>query len=302
MKSHWVRVTMAALAASLLIAGPVSAFEAPLLVPVQSKPGSVRLMVHAGESGAPFGFQIERMKRSEYDALGGWPASPTGSWMTGAFTGIPSFNIEGSADAYALAAGEVIEVELGQLFAETGVVATDLEELDPDTEYVIRVRTTGFGPWLPGPFTETMVVGSAPLAQNCTFTQGYWKNHPESWPVGSLTLGTVNYTAAELLLILKTAPQGRRILILAHQLIAAKLNLANGADPGSAATTIADADALIGAQVCPPLGSGVLANQPAIGYANLLDDFNNGLIGPGHCLVVPATAKTWGSVKAQYRN
>jgi len=112
----------------------------------------------------------------------------------------------------------------------------------------------------------------------------------------------VNYTAAELLLILKTPPQGRRIVILAHQLIAAKLNLAHGASPASIAATIANADALIGGQVCPPIGSGSVGNQPAIDYANTLDDFNNGLIGPGHCAVVPATSKTWGSVKAQYRN
>ena len=302
MKSHWVRVTMAAVVGSLLVAGPAAALDVPVVVPIQSKPGSVRLMVHAGDSGAPLGFYIERMKKSEYDALGGWPTSSTGSWMSGTFTGTPSFNIQGTGDAYALAPKEAIEVELGQLFDETGVVATDLEELEPNTQYVIRVKTNGTGPFPPSGFTETIVVGSAPLAQNCTFTQGYWKNHTEAWPVGGLTLGTVNYTAAQLLLILETAPQGRKMVILAHQLIAAKLNLANGADPGSISTTIANADALIGAKVCPPIGSGMLTNNPATTYANLLDDFNNGLVGPGHCGVVPATAKTWGSVKAMYRN
>src|SRR5688572_4120879 len=199
MKSHWVRVTMAAVGGSLLVAGPAAALDAPVVVPMQSKPGSVRLMVHAGDSGAPLGFYIERMKKSEYDALGGWPTSPTGSWMSGTFTGTPSFNIQGTGDAYALAPSEAIEVELGQLFDETGVSATDLEELQPNTQYVIRVKTNGTGPFAPSGFTETIVVGSAPLAQNCTFTQGYWKNHTEAWPVTNLTLGTVNYTAAELL-------------------------------------------------------------------------------------------------------
>jgi hypothetical protein len=293
---------MAAVVGSMLVAGPVAALDAPLVVPIQSKPGSVRLMIHAGPSGAPLGFYLERMKKSEYDALGGWPSSPTGSWMSGTFTGIPSFNIEGTADAYALAPGEAIEVELGQLFDESGVVATDLEELEPNTQYVIRVKTNGSGPFAPSGFTETMVLGSAPLARNCTFTQGYWKNHTGAWPVGSLTLGTVSYTAAELLLILQTPPQGRKLVILAHQLIAAKLNLANGADPGAISTTVTNADLLIGAKVVPPIGGGMLTNNPATAYANALDDFNNGLVGPGHCGSVPATSKSWGSVKAIYRH
>ena len=51
----------------------------------------------------------------------------------------------------------------------------------------------------------------------------------------------------------------------------------------------------------PPIGSDSLPTNPAVAYANTLDDFNNGLIGPGHCGTVPATVSTWGSVKATYR-
>ena len=296
-----VRLATFAIVGLLIAAGPAAALDVPLVVPVQAKPGSVRLMVNAGNSGAPLGFYIERIKKSEYDALGGWPTSPGGSWMGGSFTGVPSFNIQGTADAYALAPAEAIEVELGQLFDETGVVATDLDELEPGTQYMIRVRANGSGPWAPSAFTESMVVGSAPLAQNCTYTQGYWKNHEEVWPVTSLTLGTVSYTKAELLQILKEPARGNKLVILAHQLIAAKLNLANGANPIAAAATIAAADALIGALVCPPIGGGSLPADPATSYANLLDDFNNGLIGPGHCGTTPALPTTWGAVKSQYR-
>src|SRR5689334_10028024 len=28
--------------------------------------------------------------------------------------------------------------------------------------------------------------------EECAFTQGYWKNHPDAWPVSSLTLGGVS--------------------------------------------------------------------------------------------------------------
>jgi hypothetical protein len=304
MKSIRFAVPLAVLTGLALFAAPAAALDVPQVEAIQSKPGSVRLMIHAGASGAPRGFYVERMEKSEFDALGGWPedTSSSWSWMRGTFTGTPSFNVEGTADAYALAAGEAIEVELGQLFEETGLMATDLEELDPNTQYVIRLRANGSGLMTPSDFTPTMVVQSAPLAQNCTFTLGYWKNHFESWPVAGLTLGTVNYTNNELLAILWHQPQGNKLVILTHQLIAAKLNLANGADPGAIAATIASADALIGGLVSPPIGAGTLPSSPAVGYANTLDDFNNGLIGPGHCGSVPASTRTWGSVKALYRN
>jgi hypothetical protein len=123
----------------------------------------------------------------------------------------------------------------------------------------------------------------------CTSSQGYWKTHYQgSWPAsvlsGGLTLGTVPYTAAQLESILNTPPAGGQgLLILAHQLIAAKLNIANGADGGAVASTIATADALISGLVVPPVGSGSLAPSAVSGLTTTLDNYNNGLIGPGHC-------------------
>lgn len=301
MKTNWVRVSLAVLAGSLFVAGPVAALDAPNVAVLQSKPGSVRLMVNAGDSGAPAGFFVDRMTKVEFDALGGWPTDGAVTLVGGSFTGVPTFNIEGTADAYVLAPGEGIEVELGQLFDETGVAATDTDELDAATEYVVRIRANGLAGGDPSAFTETMVVSSSSLAANCTFTLGYWKNHTGEWPVTNLTLGTVNYTAAELLSILNQPAGGNKLVILAHQLIAAKLNLANGADPTAAAATIAAADALIGALVVPPVGGDNLPNNPATTYSNLLDDFNNGIIGPGHCGTTPVSARTWGSIKSTYR-
>ena len=59
-------------------------------------------------------------------------------------------------------------------------------------------------------------------------SQGYWKNHSSLWPVSSLILGGFSYTQDELLGIFNSSPKGDATLILAHQLIAAKLNVANG--------------------------------------------------------------------------
>lgn len=90
-----------------------------------------------------------------------------------------------------------------------------------------------------------------PTAMACK-TQGYWKNHPDAWPVDMITLGGVTYTKAEAIDILKTEPDGDCTYILAKQLIAAKLNYAMGWLTGSYAPLIDAADDFLSAH---PLGS-----------------------------------------------
>jgi uncharacterized repeat protein (TIGR01451 family) len=127
---------------------------------------------------------------------------------------------------------------------------------------------------------ETEVLGAT--ANNCTYTQGYWKNHPDAWPVENITIGGVTYTQAEAIAIFNTEPDGDATYILAHQLIAAKLNILNGADPSAVATTIDQADDWL---TTHPLGSDPPHpdREQAIVLSETLDDYNNGLIGPGHC-------------------
>ena len=55
-------------------------------------------------------------------------------------------------------------------------------------------------------------------------TQGFWKNHPNDWPVDELDLGTESYDQAALSVILNQPVQGNGLVSLAKQLIAAKLN------------------------------------------------------------------------------
>jgi hypothetical protein len=121
----------------------------------------------------------------------------------------------------------------------------------------------------------------------CTFTLGYWKNHANKWPAQAtpMTLGTVSYTKQQLLSIFNTPPAGNGLIQLAHQLIAAKLNIAHGANPTTIQATIAAADALIGGLVIPPIGSGFLDPSVTSGLIDTLDTFNNGLTpnGPPHC-------------------
>lgn len=128
---------------------------------------------------------------------------------------------------------------------------------------------------------EPLTVQEVP--QGCTLTQGYWKNHPVAWPVSSLTLGTVPYTKVQLLTILKTPVKGNGLISLSHQLIAAKLNIASGASSASIASAIASADTLIGNKVVPPVGSGFLSPSSTSSLTSVLDNFNSGTTGPGHC-------------------
>lgn len=118
--------------------------------------------------------------------------------------------------------------------------------------------------------------------EDCTLTQGYWKNHPGEWPVASLELGTVTYTKAELLSILDEPVAGNGLLSLSHQLIATKLNVASGST-NTVSVEIGQADSLIGALVVPPVGSGFLTTASVASVAQALDDYNTGKTGPGHC-------------------
>src|SRR6185503_5119844 len=105
---------------------------------------------------------------------------------------------------------------------------------------------------------------------DCALTQGYWKNHASAWDVTMLSLGNVSYTQDELLAIFRTPVRGNGLISLAHQLIAAKLNVANGAD--ASGVDIAGADALIGDLVVPPIGDGYLAPGSTSGLVGELDD------------------------------
>jgi hypothetical protein len=123
---------------------------------------------------------------------------------------------------------------------------------------------------------------STPSGGGCTLTQGYWKQHPQNWPVDEITIGGVTYSKSQALEIFKTPTRGDATYILAVQLIAAKLNILNGADGSAVTSTISAADAWL---VSNPLGSHPTgpARQVGINLAGILDNYNTGLIGPGHC-------------------
>ncbi|MCK6504298.1 VWA domain-containing protein [Myxococcota bacterium] len=118
-----------------------------------------------------------------------------------------------------------------------------------------------------------------PALCGCTRTRGYWQTH-EEWPVDSLELGGVGYSQAECDAILESSTGGDNSLQLAAQLIAAKLNVAAGADDADIATVIEAADAWL---VEHPPGSGARSWDGGEALKDALDAWNNGETGPGHC-------------------
>jgi hypothetical protein len=101
--------------------------------------------------------------------------------------------------------------------------------------------------------------------------------------VTQLQLGNVTYTEDQLLLILHQPVRGNGLVLLAHQEIAAKLNIANGADGSCIQQTLADADVLIGDLVVPPVGSGYLRPEDVSALADTLDQYNEGMLCAPSC-------------------
>jgi len=96
-------------------------------------------------------------------------------------------------------------------------------------------------------------------------------------------LGAVSYSESQLLQILNRPAQGNGLVILAHQLIAAKLNIANGADPTAVQQFVNNADNMVGGLIVPPIGNGYLSPSQTSELTDTLTEYNEGTIGPGHC-------------------
>lgn len=134
---------------------------------------------------------------------------------------------------------------------------------------------------------------SVPCQTGCTLTQGYWKTHSSYGPApyddtwALIGEDTVFYQSGQSWYqVLWTSPKGgNAYYILAHQFIAARLNLLNGA----ASTSPVD-EALAWAHTffstyTPTSQLSRSTRNLALTYAALLDQYNNGLAvgGPPHC-------------------
>jgi hypothetical protein len=108
-----------------------------------------------------------------------------------------------------------------------------------------------------------------------TATLGYWKTHPEAWPVDEIAVGGVTYSKADAIDIMSTPSRGDKTYDLFKQLVSAMLNVAAGNDPSCISSDITAADEWL---LAHPLGSKVKGKDWNLISAthDRLDDYNNG--------------------------
>jgi len=307
-------------------------YDTPSISCVSAGENKITLKLCAGPVyGAPAGFTLQWTTLDHFNELGEvWPSEADPLMCALSLSGQPSMK-HPDASRWELWANECEEIDIGDInFDETGVSGNDCSmlPLECGTEYIFRAfahagRGYGRSAWSAYKVCPT---ANCP-AEECTYTQGYWKTHGPGdchqgnnenvWPVTSLFLGTVTYTDVQLCSIFNTAAgSGKKangLISLAHQVIAAKFNVGIGAGCAAAATAIAQADALIGNLVVPPVGIGFLNPSDTSALTKTLDDFNNGILAgcPAHCEgsmrtaqpagATPVRKSTWGNLKVLYR-
>jgi len=318
--------------------GPVLADQKPdLTTPgiscVSSTQSSITLQVcGTGAYGAPAGFSIHMKTKADW-LIDGW--DPTGSYTCVSLGG----NCPNSP--WSLTSGGCVNVTISAStvtdYANVCGVSSDcgLYLLQCGTEYVFRVFAHGdgdYGASAKGPEgpLSCSTAACGPTGE-CTLTWGYWKTHgPEGcspgnqandWNVSSLTIGNLNLGEAALCAILHDNPNAcgkggganggaNTVLILEHQLIAAMLNVAEGAVICPFANqAIVDANALLAGREYACVGASTTLGQQMLAVKDLLAAYNSDqcscpvpnkaqLASP---LGKSAKSTSWGELKTIYR-
>ena len=194
-------------------------------------------------------------------------------------------------------------LDAGDIFlTSTATAAGGLYLFDklPPGNYVVKVITdatlstngstviadghTRFSSLSIGESDFTVNYGLAFVALTGVRTPGYWKNHPDAWPVDAITIGDQTYTRAQAIQIMKNATRKNMWTLMFAHVVAADLNLQNGvlADCGSAVDDIvqliADGKEWLAANrdQQPIRASQSAWTDEAEIIKNTLDAFNNG--------------------------
>ena len=321
--------------ASTALAGPPPQckLDTPTITCVSSTASSITLRICAGPSGAPAGISIQWETCADFDnSGGGWNGSsynaislsgqcPTSNWDLG----------PNECRNVTINASTVINENAGAC----GASGTPTDLLC-NTCYIFRV----FAHNVPGGCNDSdksagTRCSTAPCPQTgeCTLTWGYWKTHgpdPDcspgnqnnEWNVASLNIGGQSLDQAALCDIFHVNPgacnkQGQSnggsnaVIILEHQLIAAMLNVANGAiHCDFANTAITQANAALTGHVYDCIGTSTPDGQTMVALAALLESYNSDQCScpvaapsPNSAIPVPsATQKaSWGQLKSIYR-
>jgi hypothetical protein len=121
------------------------------------------------------------------------------------------------------------------------------------------------------------------VQQPGTGTPGYWKNHPDAWPVQSITVGGLSYTKAQAIAWLSKVGKDKTTTMFSS-LVPAMLNVMIGNDGSCISSAIDAGNAWMATY--GPVGSGVAGGSEAwsIGEPThqTLDAYNNGLLCAPH--------------------
>ncbi len=292
--------------AGFLAAGAGSCFPYDIeFVPV---PGAtyrnavhVTITNHSGQLGIPFGpepkagFSLPTtptvVQIDEGATVTDTLSCPAGFTCTPASGGVHSFSATDNTTF-------VVQVENNSAQCDTNFRLTNMVELDEndthqkDTGDVFVDIYTGLCEEPP----------DEEPGNGCTLTIGYWKNHAgfsgknrdRVTPLLPVKLGAgggatvVVTSASQAVQILRMRWNGGRpsngISKLYAQLLGAKLNIANGAGGAAAAAALAAADLILAVHDQAAWTSLSRAERGTIlDLAKVLDNYNNGGTGPGHC-------------------
>ena len=138
----------------------------------------------------------------------------------------------------------------------------------------------------PGAPSTALSAGSVayPVADagDCTFGAGYWKAHPDAWPA-RFDPATIFYTSGKSWVdVLNTPPEGDAYYILAHQFIAAGLNLER-IDPDLRPDEIGAPWAITGSGYFTDAAHSDHIRSELLNMASLFEGFSEGEQGVRRC-------------------
>ena len=136
--------------------------------------------------------------------------------------------------------------------------------------------------------TEAIFTQESNSTANCTYTIHYWRAFTETWRIVSIDLGDRTYSKEQTIAILNIEEPNLVITRLLQQYIITVLNTLKGADPSGIERTMElVSDWLI---LHPPEIRLTQAEKlEGETFADELQDFNDGVTGPGLCLDEPLT-------------
>lgn len=122
-----------------------------------------------------------------------------------------------------------------------------------------------------------------PIQQPGTGTPGYWKNHPDAWPVNSVSIGGVIYTETQAIGWLNKVGKDKTTTMFAS-LLAAILSVDEGNDGSCISDTISAANMWM--QMYGPVGNNVAGGSAAWAQGqplqSTLDAYDNGQLCAPH--------------------